>query len=100
MFSDFLKGIITIADPIKPEAKLTVSVLKKMGIKCWMITGKRKKVFRFFLNIFSGDSQAVASRVADELELTNFMSQVKPADKSEKVNLSKKSKKPFPLLFF
>jgi len=65
-----LCGVITISDPIKPEAKAAIASLKKMGLECWMITG---------------DQDSIASRVASELGFTNYLSQVKPADKSSQV---------------
>jgi len=65
-------GIITIADPLKPEAANTISMLTDMGIQCWLITG---------------DNQNAAKAISQKLGLTpeRVMAQVKPQDKAQKV---------------
>ena len=61
-------GAIALADKIKPESKEAVEKLKKMGIKCMMLTG---------------DSRVVAEIVAEELGLDEFFAEVLPHEKAE-----------------
>ena len=63
-------GTIALADIIRPESKKLVSELKKMGIKCIMITGDRKEV---------------AEWVATEIGLDEYFAEVLPQEKAEKV---------------
>jgi len=65
-----IEGVISISDPIKPEAEQAISMLSRMGISCYMVTG---------------DQYNNAEYVAKEVGLDNFFSQLKPADKVEKV---------------
>ncbi len=64
-------GCIVIRDVVKPNAKAAISALKKAGI--------RKTV------MLTGDREAVASQVANDLGLDSWYSQLLPADKVEKV---------------
>lgn len=64
-------GHIVISDVEKPSAKKAIAELKKLGIsKTVMLTG---------------DSQKVASKVAEDLGLDEFHSELLPADKVEEV---------------
>lgn len=64
-------GHIVISDVEKPSAKKAISELKKLGIsKTVMLTG---------------DSQKVASKVAEDLGIDEFRSELLPADKVEEV---------------
>jgi Cu2+-exporting ATPase len=65
-----LAGAIALADIIRPESKKAIKRLKEMGIRCMMITG---------------DNQAVAKWVADEVGLDEYFAQVLPDKKAEKV---------------
>jgi len=65
-----LKGVIALADIIRPESKETVSRFKKMGVKCLMITG---------------DKQEVAEWVSTELGLDQYFAEVLPEEKAKKV---------------
>ena len=65
-----LKGAIALADIIRPESKKAISSLKKMGIKCMMLTGDNKKVAKW---------------VSDEIGLDEYFAEVLPKDKSIKV---------------
>ena len=38
-----LKGAIALADIIRPNAKIAIEKFKKLGIKCFMLTGDNKK---------------------------------------------------------
>ncbi|HML05781.1 MAG TPA: copper-translocating P-type ATPase [Methanobacterium sp.] len=65
-----ITGAIALADIIRPESNETVAELKKMGIKCIMITGDRKEV---------------AEWVANEIGLDEYFAEVLPYQKAEKV---------------
>ncbi len=65
-----VKGAIALADIIRPESREAVSRLKKMGIRCMMLTG---------------DNRQVAKWVADELGLDEYFAEVLPHQKAEKV---------------
>jgi Cu2+-exporting ATPase len=59
-----------LADLIRPESKQAVEKLQKMGVEVAMITG---------------DSQAVARAVADELAIDRYFAEVLPEHKDKKV---------------
>jgi Cu2+-exporting ATPase len=59
-----------LADLIRPESKQAVEKLQKMGVEVAMITG---------------DSQAVAQAVADELAIDRYFAEVLPEHKDQKV---------------
>ena len=63
-------AIIKLADRIRKESYEAVRELKKKGLKCYMITG---------------DSEKVAKKVADELELDGYFAEVLPDEKQRKV---------------
>jgi len=65
-------GSISIDDPIKPEAKATISTLTSMDISCWLLTG---------------DNANAALAIAEKIGLPSnrVMYQVKPSDKANKV---------------
>ncbi|MDI6716238.1 MAG: copper-translocating P-type ATPase [Actinomycetota bacterium] len=65
-----IKGVIGLADRVKPESKEAVRELHNMGIKVALITG---------------DNQATAQAVANELGIDTVFAEVLPADKAEKV---------------
>ncbi|EJW12862.1 Lead, cadmium, zinc and mercury transporting ATPase protein [Rhodovulum sp. PH10] len=60
-------GVLGIADPVRPEAAEAVKLLARRGVRSEMLTG---------------DSEAVAAKVAGALGLTDYKASVKPADKS------------------
>lgn len=70
LVDDQVKGTIALADRIRPESRQAVQSLKSMGIQCMMLTG---------------DTKAVAQRVARELELDDFFAEVLPDQKAETV---------------
>ncbi|MFA5098714.1 MAG: cation-translocating P-type ATPase [Candidatus Paceibacterota bacterium] len=75
-----LAGFMTLSDEIRPGAKEAVSELKKLGVeKVVMLTG---------------DSEKIAERVAKEIGIEEYHSNLMPEDKIEylKKNLSKKHK--------
>ena len=70
-------GAIELGDKIKAESRKAISALKKLGIKCIMITG---------------DNKRVAEKVAQELALDDYYAEVLPSEKADKVNEIKKQK--------
>ncbi|MBI2706872.1 MAG: cadmium-translocating P-type ATPase [Proteobacteria bacterium] len=65
-----LGGAIALADIIRPESKQAVSLLKKRGIQCIMLTG---------------DNQHVARWVADEIGLDDYFAEILPDQKAAKI---------------
>ncbi|HEY5156749.1 MAG TPA: copper-translocating P-type ATPase [Anaerolineales bacterium] len=63
-------AVFALADVIRPESKLAIEKLHKMGIEVAMLTG---------------DSQAVAKAVADELDIKTYFAEVLPEHKDQKV---------------
>ena len=52
-----LQGAITLADIVRPEAKQAIDALKSLNIRCMMLTG---------------DNQATAKWVSDQVGLDEF----------------------------
>jgi Cu2+-exporting ATPase len=65
-----LKGAIALADIVRPEAKEAIRALKALGIRCMMLTG---------------DNEATARWVSDQVGLDEFFAEVLPQDKAAKV---------------
>jgi len=65
-----LEGAIALADIIRPESKQAVAELKKMGIRCIMLTG---------------DNPDVARWVAEETGLDEYFAGVLPEQKAERI---------------
>lgn len=65
-----LKGAIALADIVRPEAKQAVDALKALDIRCLMLTG---------------DNQATAKWVSDQVGLDEYFAEVLPRDKAAKV---------------
>jgi P-type E1-E2 ATPase len=65
-----LSGIIALADVVKDESKSAIKELKELGKQVAMVTG---------------DNEAVAKYVADELGIDKVFSRVLPEDKVNKV---------------
>jgi Cu2+-exporting ATPase len=70
LVDDKLVGALALADVIRQESKMAISQLKRMGIKCMMLTG---------------DNKHVAQWVAEELELDEYFAEVLPHEKSERI---------------
>jgi len=64
-------GSFEIADTIKPEAAAAVARLRAMGLEVWMLTG---------------DSSAVAERVADEAAIEHVLAEVMPDRKAAEIS--------------
>lgn len=63
-------GLIAVADTLKPDAKETVQLLKKMHIAVWMITG---------------DNNHTATAIAKQAGIQHVLASVLPDQKSEKI---------------
>lgn len=63
-------GTVMIADAIKPEAKLAVRTLHKLGLSIVMLTG---------------DDKNTAKHIADELGIDDVVAEVLPEDKLNKI---------------
>ena len=66
------RGIIALADTVKPESQEAVQFLQRMGIKVVMLTGANK---------------ATARAIAQEVGITEVRAEVLPADKAKEVQL-------------
>jgi Cu2+-exporting ATPase len=76
---DKIIAAIAVADVIRPESKQAIQELSKMGIEVAMLTG---------------DSQAVAKAVADQLGIQRVFAEVLPEHKDQKVmELQKQGKR-------
>ncbi len=72
-------GGIALADVVRPESRQAVRQLHDMGIEVAMLTG---------------DSEAVARAVAEELRIDQYFAEVLPEDKDQKVaELQRRGKK-------
>jgi P-type Cu2+ transporter len=65
-----LKGVIALADVVRPEAKRAIDALKALKIRCMMLTG---------------DNEATAKWVSDQVGLDEYFAEVLPQDKAAKV---------------
>ena len=65
-----LAGLLVIADALRNESVAAIAALQRAHISTTML---------------SGDSAAAVANIAQQLQLTHFYSQVKPADKAEYV---------------
>jgi P-type Cu+ transporter len=63
-------GLITITDPVRPDAAQAVRDLRARGIEVWLVTG---------------DDHRVAEAVARQVGIDNVMAEVLPAHKAERV---------------
>ncbi|MFA5422679.1 MAG: heavy metal translocating P-type ATPase [Phycisphaerae bacterium] len=70
LIDEKVQGAVALADIIRDESKEALGNLKKMGVQVMMITG---------------DSEAVAKWVAQELELDDYFAEVLPDKKADKV---------------
>lgn len=63
-------GVIAVADPIKVDSAAAIARLQRLGIRVVMLTG---------------DNRATAAAVAAQVGITEFIAEVKPETKAEKV---------------
>ena len=66
--SNFVIGIITIKDPIKKDSKIAIKNLQTLGLNVVMLTG---------------DNEITAKAIANELNISNVISEVLPNEKQE-----------------
>lgn len=77
-FNKKITGMVGISDKIKDESKKAIEELNKMGIETWLITG---------------DNENSARSISKQLGIKNFISNVKPKEKLEKIEELQKSGK-------
>lgn len=65
-----LAGVITVADPIKPDSKEAIAQLRKLGLKVVML---------------SGDSKAAANTVAKQVGIKRVIAEVLPHEKAKHI---------------
>jgi Cu2+-exporting ATPase len=65
-----LNGAMALADLVRPEAKQAIEALKALNIRCLMLTG---------------DNNATAKWVSDQVGLDEYFAEVLPQDKAAKV---------------
>jgi Cu2+-exporting ATPase len=70
MLESEVVGAIALADIVRKESREAVAQLKRMGIRCMMLTG---------------DAQAVARSVAGDLKLDDYFAEVLPHQKAERI---------------
>ena len=70
--NEILIGIIGIEDPVRPKMKKTLNQMRRYGID--------------EIVMLTGDSKAVAARVAQEMDIDSFYAEILPEDKAEYVN--------------
>ena len=65
-----LAGAITLSDTIRESSYQAIKTLQSMGITCWMLTG---------------DREATARAVSEQLGMDGYMAEVLPDEKQEKI---------------
>ncbi|EPS64277.1 hypothetical protein M569_10503, partial [Genlisea aurea] len=65
-----LHGIVTVSDPVKPEAQRVISVLKSMRIETMIVTG---------------DNHGTARAISKQVGVDTFIAEAKPETKVQKV---------------
>ncbi len=65
-----LSGAVALADVIRPESKKAISLLRRMNVRCMMLTG---------------DNSQVAQWVSEQIDLDEYFAEVLPEEKAAKV---------------
>ena len=73
-----LQAIVGIADALKPSSQQVVATLKKMGLEVVMLTG---------------DNQATAQAIADQVGIYHLIAEVRPDDKANQIKKLQQSGK-------
>lgn len=68
--NDEVIGVIGLSDQIRDESYDAIEKLKKLDISCWMLTG---------------DNEATAKEVSNELNLDGYFAEVLPDQKQDKI---------------
>lgn len=66
-----VRGLIAMADQIRPNAKETITRLRQLGIRS--------------ISMLTGDNRGVAQRIADELGIDDVHAELLPEDKSVRI---------------
>ena len=75
-YDSVLIALIAVADSVKDDSKEAISLLKKMGIKAFMITG---------------DNKRTAEAIARTVGIDDFFAEAKPENKSEYIKKLQKN---------
>lgn len=70
LFDNRIIGVITLADNVREESHEAIRQLRKLGVKCWMLTG---------------DNKRIAEKVSNKLHLDGYFAEVLPHEKLEKI---------------
>jgi Cu+-exporting ATPase len=70
-----VRGVIAVADTVKPSAKATVEALKRMGVQVVMLTG---------------DNSRTAAAITQKIGIDRFVAEVLPQQKEEDVETLQK----------
>ena len=62
MYAGILVGLLAIADTMKPSAPLAVSMLHRMGISVYLLTGDNQHT-----------AQAIAKQVCNPNQISNYI---------------------------
>jgi Cu+-exporting ATPase len=69
---DSVAGVLSIKDPLKPEARGVVAALHQAGMACHLVTG---------------DNWRTARSIAEQLGIINVSAECLPANKAEKIKV-------------
>jgi Cu2+-exporting ATPase len=70
MVNDEVIGVIGLSDQIRDDSYDAIEELRKLDISCWMLTG---------------DNEATAKEVSNELNLDGYFAEVLPDEKQDKI---------------
>lgn len=79
VYDNKIIGSLNVSDTVRPEAKKVISLLKNYGVKNAVM--------------LTGDADASAQAVSNELEMTDYKSELLPADKLKNVQRLKRTSK-------